>query len=327
MSAERFLQNLRNILQPYMGELGESLSAALNRGIHVQLGDVRPVDPDELRADFPGEAVLTHATFVTGASHDAIYLIPVNNAATWADLMVMGDGLASFDPTQHLDAIKELLNQVSGSLGQYLAQTAGFPVQIRAAASSLENMQDQASDLESYFRADFVVRSQDLEEALLTLLLSPEAVQDLQKIQPQRKSAMDDRPPPAILDDDLEEPRSFHSNNGALSEMDLPPEVRSARFEDFGPPTGSGAGKNIDILMDLELPVIIELGRTSMFIRDILELGPGSIVELSKLSGEPVDLFVNDKKFAQGEVVVIDENFGIRITDLVKVEDRIRSLR
>jgi len=79
--------------------------------------------------------------------------------------------------------------------------------------------------------------------------------------------------------------------------------------------------------MDLELPVIIELGRTSMFIRDILELSPGSIVELNKLSGEPIDLYINDKKFAQGEVVVIDENFGIRITDLVRVEDRIRTLK
>lgn len=124
---------------------------------------------------------------------------------------------------------------------------------------------------------------------------------------------MDDRPPPAVLEDE--------------PELDEAPEVRSAKFEDFGAAAGSGAGNNIEILMDLELPVIIELGRTAMFIRDILELGPGSIVELTKLSGEPVDLYVNDKKFAQGEVVVIDENFGIRITDLVKVEDRIRSLR
>jgi flagellar motor switch protein FliN len=315
MSAEQFLRNLHNILQPYLSELGESLSAALNRGTRAQLGEIRPLIIEELQADYPDEVVMTHATFVTGVSHDVIYLVPVRWAAIWADLMVMGDGSAQFDPSQHLDAIKELLNQVSGSLGQYLTATAGFPVQIRAAATGLEMIQDQRDALESYFRVDFNIRSQDLEPANLTLLLSPEAVQDLQKIQPPKKVVMDDRPPRAVLEEEFE------------SNQDDAPEVHSARFEDFGPAGGAAAGKNIDILMDLELPVIIELGRTSMFIRDILDLGPGSIVELSKLSGEPVDLFVNDKKFAQGEVVVIDENFGIRITDLVKVEDRIRSLR
>jgi flagellar motor switch protein FliN/FliY len=314
MNAERFLQNLSNILRPFMGELGESLTTALNRPTRVQLGEIHPVDMEELGENYPGEAVLTHATFVTGVSHDAIYLVPVRWAAAWADLMVMGDGSAQFDPTLHLDAVKELLNQVSGSLGQYLTSAAGFPVQIRAAAASLENVPDQTASVESYFSVDFQVRSKDMDQALLTLLLSPEVVQELQKIQPlQRKASMDDRPPPAVLEDE--------------PELDEAPEVRSAKFEDFGAAAGSGAGNNIEILMDLELPVIIELGRTAMFIRDILELGPGSIVELTKLSGEPVDLYVNDKKFAQGEVVVIDENFGIRITDLVKVEDRIRSLR
>ena len=128
------------------------------------------------------------------------------------------------------------------------------------------------------------------------------------------KSATD-RPPSAVLEE--------------TSETNGRPEVRPARFEDFASSSDlkGGTSHNIDMLMDLELPVIIELGRTSMFIRDILELGPGSIVELNKLSGEPVDLYVNDKKFALGEVVVIDENFGIRITDLLKVEDRIRSLK
>ncbi|MBP7462551.1 MAG: flagellar motor switch protein FliN, partial [Candidatus Delongbacteria bacterium] len=84
---------------------------------------------------------------------------------------------------------------------------------------------------------------------------------------------------------------------------------------------------NIDMLLDISLPITIELGRTSMLIRDILELGHGSIVELNKLAGEPVDILVNDKVIARGEVVVIDENFGVRITSLVGMEERIKSLR
>ncbi len=86
-------------------------------------------------------------------------------------------------------------------------------------------------------------------------------------------------------------------------------------------------GRNIDLLMDVKLPISIELGRTSMTISDILALGSGSVVELDKLAGEPVDLLVNNKIVAHGEVVVVDENFGIRITGLVTPEERLNSLK
>ena len=81
------------------------------------------------------------------------------------------------------------------------------------------------------------------------------------------------------------------------------------------------------MLLDVELDVSIELGRTNLSIKRILEMGPGSIVELDRMAGEPVDLLVNSKVVAKGEVVVVDENFGIRIVSLVSPEERIRSLR
>ena len=83
---------------------------------------------------------------------------------------------------------------------------------------------------------------------------------------------------------------------------------------------------NIELLMDLELQVSIELGRTRLFVRNILELGQGSVIELNKLSGDPVDIYVNEKKFAEGEVVVVDENFGVRITDLISPTERVKNL-
>ena len=84
---------------------------------------------------------------------------------------------------------------------------------------------------------------------------------------------------------------------------------------------------NIDFLLDVNLEVSVELGRARMAIKDMLQLGPGSVIELDKLTGEPVDLLVNNNLVARGEVVVFDENFGIRVTDIVNPEDRIRSLR
>ena len=82
----------------------------------------------------------------------------------------------------------------------------------------------------------------------------------------------------------------------------------------------------LELLYDLQLPVSIELGRTNMLIRDILRLGRGSVIEFDKLVSEPVDVLINGKKVAEGEVVVIDKHFGIRVTTLVDPADRMRSI-
>jgi flagellar motor switch protein FliN len=102
--------------------------------------------------------------------------------------------------------------------------------------------------------------------------------------------------------------------------------LSNAEFQHLQQPSGAPSPSNIDLLMDVDLPVSIELGRTKMSIASILELGPGSVVELNKLAGEPVDLLVNYKVVARGEVVVVDENFGLRITQLMTPEERLRAL-
>ena len=81
--------------------------------------------------------------------------------------------------------------------------------------------------------------------------------------------------------------------------------------------------ENIGIIMDVPLDVTVELGRTSRKIREILEFAPGTIVDLDKLAGEPIDILVNGKFVATGEVVVVDENFAVRVVDIVNVDKRI----
>jgi flagellar motor switch protein FliN len=93
-------------------------------------------------------------------------------------------------------------------------------------------------------------------------------------------------------------------------------------FPDLGLSQIGGGSGNIELLMDVKLPVSIELGCTTQPISEILQWGQGSIVELDKLAGEPVNLLVNNKLVAKGEVVVVDENFGLRITSLVAGKDR-----
>jgi flagellar motor switch protein FliN/FliY len=85
-------------------------------------------------------------------------------------------------------------------------------------------------------------------------------------------------------------------------------------FAELSPSDSSQGEVSIALLLDLTLPVSIELGRTKMTVQDILRLGRGSVIQLDRLAGEPIDIYVGDRRFAEGEVVVVDEHFGIRIT-------------
>tara|TARA_Y100000385_G_C12642225_1_gene445883 strand:+ start:169 stop:558 length:390 start_codon:yes stop_codon:yes gene_type:complete len=85
--------------------------------------------------------------------------------------------------------------------------------------------------------------------------------------------------------------------------------------------------QNLDFILDIPLKVTVELGRTKVYVKEILQLGQGSVVELDKLAGEPLEILVNDKLIAKGEVVVVNEKFGIRLTDIISPIERIESLR
>ena len=98
--------------------------------------------------------------------------------------------------------------------------------------------------------------------------------------------------------------------------------VQFAQIEDGG----AHAHGSIDVLLDVRLPISVELGRTDMEVKEILELGPGTVIELTKLAGEPVDIYINGRLVAQGEVVVVDEHFGVRVTSLLTPSERVRSL-
>ncbi len=102
-----------------------------------------------------------------------------------------------------------------------------------------------------------------------------------------------------------------------------PVSVQPVQFQAFDDGLSAAEKKNISLIMDLPLQVTVELGRTQKLIRDILEFGSGSIIELDKLAGEPVDILVNGKAIAKGEVVVIDESFGVRITDIIHPSKRL----
>jgi len=113
-----------------------------------------------------------------------------------------------------------------------------------------------------------------------------------------------------------------------LSGQQGPPQnVQPVKFSSLNVGTPAGASSNIELLLDVPLTLTVELGRTRMLIKEILELTAGSIVELDKIAGESIDVLINNKLVAKGEVVVIDENFGIRITNIISPHERLQSLK
>ena len=137
--------------------------------------------------------------------------------------------------------------------------------------------------------------------------------------------------PPPPMPMQYQQPMYDYSQPMMMPQYAVPPQqhmqsnvnVQPAQFQNFDVGAVMQQNDNIDIIMDVPLEVSVELGRTNKLIKEILEFSPGTVIELDKLAGEPIDILVNGKFIAKGEVVVIDENFGIRITDIVNAEDRI----
>ena len=106
------------------------------------------------------------------------------------------------------------------------------------------------------------------------------------------------------------------------------PKGARADFKDFGTETKGGAVEHpdLDFILDIPLDVSVELGRTKLRIKDLLQLGQGSVVELNKLAGEPAEIYVNQKLMAKGEIVVVNEKFGVRLTEIISPSDRVKQL-
>lgn len=104
-------------------------------------------------------------------------------------------------------------------------------------------------------------------------------------------------------------------------------EVSEPKAETPEPEKKGGAeGYDLEMILDLPLTLSVEFGKVKMLVNDLLQLGQGSIVELDKAVGEPLDVSINDKLVAKGEVVVLDKHFGIRLTDIISPQDRVKSL-
>jgi len=320
-------------LSAAFGFFNEKASAVianvLNREASLTVSRCAAIDAEALRSSVASPTLLVTIPFEAGLEGAMYLLVGTKNAAVLADLMLMGDGTAEY-VEDHKDALGELFNQIMGSYNTALGEKIGASVSSGA-------LQVQEFDFAS---PPFALDKGDM--ALMTLSIAEKEEGKVAAIVP---DVLSDALASAFAHADAaggagsEDEGAGGGVGLSGAELDDLSKVASEfggteiagggfRQAQLGEGTSvSGSRENVSMLLDVELDVCIELGRAHLSIKRILELAPGSIVELERMAGEPVDLMVNEKVVAKGEVVVVDENFGIRIVSLVSPEERIKSLR
>ena len=306
----------------------------LNRPVSLDMTSMDDASAEAAAAPFSETPIVVEAPLEGALDAVQYFIFSQHTAAGVTDLMVMGDGTAPFNEHESLDGIAEAVNQIVGAQATSWSEELKADVRSGGAQGRLGEIADLEINFDDYILISYKISIEEWGDDTFIKLM-PRSVYDLLvELTEGDEDELDDL--------GMQGAPSFEGGGGAPEAAKAAagtggvkagpkPNVKKAQFGEFdADEMFNGVGdspQNLDLLLDISLPVTIELGRTNMMIRDVLEIGPGSVIELQKLSGEPVDLYINDKRFALGEVVVIDENFGIRITELLSVEDRIKALK
>lgn len=288
---------LRSEVDVIIEQASSVIGTLLNRGSNLVLGDIRAADSG-LLSEF-GDEGLCLQVGLEGINGDLALVLGKSTGALLAGLMMGGDGAAAFKD-EDLDAINELGNQLMGAVCTALGAKHGISVSATQVTTTPLDSSHPPFSLDGSALVETELVIEGAAPAPLRILISQTLVESFSQANNGSGG-------------------SGNGSNGLLASQ--------GGYDGSMTRGMSEEPTNIQMLLDINLNVTIELGRTRLSIRKILELGPGSIIELDRLAGEPVDLLVNDKVVAKGEVVVVDEYFGIRIISLVSPEERIKQLR
>jgi flagellar motor switch protein FliN/FliY len=305
---------LEGALQGAGEAAGSTLSGLLSRQVALTPAGVSTMGASDVADRYMGGVVHIGFSLSGGASGKGTFIFPENVAALAADLMIGGDGSSPPETLSdlHLSAVGEVGNQMATSFVDALGSALGKSVQ----AMPGELTPAQASDLKGIVGAlgqqlvvcEFAMDVENGPSGTLLFVLAPAAASALAGGQAKAAPAQGG---------------GFTATSDFSGQGGGAPLVQAAQMGQISSLAGGMGGNNLELLMDVPLQVTVELGRTHKMVKEVLALGPGSVVELDKLAGEPVDILVNERPIAKGEVVVIDENFGIRVTEILSPKDRL----
>ena len=301
---------LRNTLGSIMGSVAPSLSGYLGgRNITIANPVVEVKPQAAIRSGFTGKYVQVSMDYQGAVNGRNLIVFNFKDAGSISSLM-MGDekGAAPADLSDaHQSTVQEFTNQLLASAATQLSHSAGGAVNTTPAMLSIANnaaaIQLPAGNELVKITYDFVING--VVNSKLYHIMDTGLAGGLGGGGRMAQSAMGAQ-------------MVAQQPQVGISPVKFPP-------LDEGIP--AGVGGNISLILDVPMTLTVELGRTTQLVQDILGLGEGSIIELDKLAGEPVDLLVNGKLIAKGEVVVIDENFGVRVTDIVSPSERLTNIK
>jgi flagellar motor switch protein FliN/FliY len=252
-----------------------------------------------------------------------------------ADLMMGGDGTNISDELNdmHLSAIAEAMNQMMGSAATSLSSMLNKKVDISPPVANqfdvnADILSDEMKKLagEMLVKVSFNMKIGTLVNSeimqMFPLSFAREMYECYKQVIANDSSGSESEPAPAAAPASPQAapqpaPTAAPQPDPGYQQAPMT-NVQPATFQNFAPMPSVPPPQNYDMIMDVPLEVTVELGRANKSIKEILDFAPGTIIELNKLAGEPVDVLVNGKLVAKGEVVVIEESFGIRITELVR---------
>ncbi|MGL5354090.1 MAG: flagellar motor switch phosphatase FliY, partial [Clostridium sp.] len=292
----------------------------------------------EIKKEFEYPNIILDVEYTEGIVGRNILIMKVSDAAVIANLMMGGDGNAQVTELSEIEisAVQEAMNQMIASSATSMATMFARVVNISPPNSKIwseinEAISDELDEDEEIVRVKFRITIGDLVDSEIMQILPIPTAKKIVSImmgeEVQEEEPVNDF---KIEEKTIETERPVEVKHEVQAQAQAPVkqvEVNEARFEPLTPSKLGESHKNIDLILDVPLNVSVVLGRTKKSVKDILNLSTGSLIELEKLAEEPVEVLVNGKKIAYGEVVVVDENFGVRITNIVSGADRIKSLK
>lgn len=332
-----------------MGTAATTLFSLVNRRVEISTPVVSIATWDDVVKNYERPCVFIRIAYTVGLDGNNILVLKENDVKIITDLMMGGDGTNTEGELGelHLSAISEAMNQMMGSSATSLSSMLSKTIDISPPVADLIDLQESVDEgsIDEFLAGKFVKISfkmeigdlvdseimqlypvsfargmcqaiaknmeMDAQEAQIgiadTAKKEPEAAPSpaTQQAQPQMDMGMN----PQMMNPQMMNPMMYQQ----------PVNVQPAQFTPFsGEFAAQFAKENIDLIMDVPLEVTVELGRTTKSISEILDFAPGTIIELNRIAGEPIDILVNGKYVAKGEVVVIEESFGVRITEIVK---------
>jgi flagellar motor switch protein FliN len=323
------------------GSSATTLSTLLNQKVEITTPKTAVVKRSSLYEEFPQPNVAIEVSYTEGFTGANLFVIKQSDAAIIADLMLGGDGSAPAEEFNeiHQSAVQEAMNQMMGAAATSMSTIFSKKVDISPPSIALMNLPEgtgteKLPEDSQVVSVSFDLKIGDLIDSSIMQLLSTEFAKDMvdELLNPPAPAAEEPAPAASSTQPASSAQQSAPTAPAPVQQQPAPsqpaPNVQQAAFTTFDTPAAPPAEqpRNLDLLMDIPLKVSVELGRTKRTIKDILELSVGSVVELDKLAGEPVDIHVNDKLIAKGEVVVIEENFGVRVTDILSQTDRLKSI-